>query len=113
MNVRWLIVHSMMSWPASVAMARYSPLIRREGIPTTAPMSAAMRPPARRLTGHGEPSRAARGAAVEAPTDMEAPWPGERSPEQPDGVFRAGGPPHTHRTGRAAHGDEPSRADAI
>ena len=64
MNVTWLIVHSMMSCPANVAMARYSPLMRSEGMPTMAPISAAMRPPASRFTGHGEPSRLARLAAV-------------------------------------------------
>ncbi len=64
MNVTWLMVHSMMTWPARVAMARYRPLMRREGMPTTAPTSAAMSPPASRLTGHGESRRMARFAAV-------------------------------------------------
>ena len=35
-------------------MARYRPLMRSEGMPTIAPISAAMSPPASRLTGHGE-----------------------------------------------------------
>ena len=38
--------------------------MRSEGMPTMAPISAAMSPPASRFTGHGEPSRLARLAAV-------------------------------------------------
>jgi len=70
----------MMSCPASVAMARYSPLIRSDGMPTIAPISAAISPPAMRFTGHGEPSLTAKLAAVYAPTDMNAPCPTEICP---------------------------------
>ena len=38
----WLIVHSMISWPASVAIARESPLMRRLGMPTRTPNSDAI-----------------------------------------------------------------------
>jgi hypothetical protein len=64
MKVTWLMVHSMMSCPARVAIARYRPLIRRDGMPTMAPTMAAMRPPSTRLTGHGHPNRTTRLAAV-------------------------------------------------
>src|SRR2546426_9330193 len=92
MNVTWLIVHSMMSCPASVAIARYKPLMRSDGIPTIAPMSAAMSPPAMRLTGHGESRRVARFAAVYAPTDMNAPWPMDTCPVYPTRMLRPSAP---------------------
>ena len=76
----WLMVHSMMSWPASVAMARYRPRMRRLGMPTTAPTAAAISPPAGRVTQNGRSRRTARLAAVYAPTDMKAAWPIEICP---------------------------------
>ena len=60
----WLIVHSMMSCAASVAMARYRPLMRSEGIPTSAPISAAIRPPAGTAIQNGASSLVIRCAAV-------------------------------------------------
>src|SRR4026207_1935645 len=58
-HVTWLIVHSMMSCPARVAMARYKPLMRSDGTPTIPPISAGRRPPGsgaagRRATDRGE-----------------------------------------------------------
>ncbi len=60
----WLMIHSMISWLASVAMARYVPLMRRLGMPTMAPISAAIRPPAGSVSQNGKPSFTARLAAV-------------------------------------------------
>ena len=60
----WLMIHSMMSWLASVAMARYSPLIRRLGMPTMAPIKAAISPPAGSVTQNGRWKCTARLAAV-------------------------------------------------
>src|SRR5438046_2066725 len=62
--------------------------MRSDGMPTTAPTRAAMRPPATRFTGHGESRRVARLAAVYAPTDMKAPWPMDTSPVYPTRMFR-------------------------
>src|ERR687887_165343 len=44
-QVIWLMHHSMMNCAARVAMARYSPLIRRDGMPKNAPTTAAIGPP--------------------------------------------------------------------
>ena len=60
----WLITHSMISWLASVAMARYVPLMRSEGMPTMTPMKAAIRPPAGSVIQNGRASLVARLAAV-------------------------------------------------
>ncbi len=54
--------------------------MRKDGIPTMPPITAAINPPASRFTGHGEPRRLARLAAVYAPTDMNAPWPIDTCP---------------------------------
>ena len=60
----WLIVHSMMSCAASVAIARYRPLMRSEGIPTSVPIAAAIRPPAGTAIQNGASSLVIRCAAV-------------------------------------------------
>ena len=56
----WLMVHSMIICAARVAMARYRPLIRRDGIPTIVPTSAAIMPPAGTATQNGMSSRVIR-----------------------------------------------------
>jgi hypothetical protein len=60
----WLIVHSMMSCAASVAIARYSPLMRSDGMPTSAPIAAAINPPAGTEIQKGACSLVIRWAAV-------------------------------------------------
>ena len=51
----WLMTHSMMSCAARVAMARYRPLMRREGMPNRTPTSALVQPPARMPNQNGMP----------------------------------------------------------
>ncbi|MNT68614.1 hypothetical protein D3C72_2068620 [compost metagenome] len=49
---------------AIVAMARYSPLTRNDGIPTMMPPTMATRPPASRFNANGVPQRVCRMATV-------------------------------------------------
>ena len=51
--------------------------MRRLGMPTMAPIRAAISPPAGSVTQNGRCSCTARLAAVYAPTDMKAAWPTE------------------------------------
>ena len=64
MNGTWLIVHWMINCAASVAMARYSPLMRSDGMPTSAPISAAIKPPAGTAIQNGASSWVIRWAPV-------------------------------------------------
>jgi len=63
-QVTWLISHSMMNCAASVAIARYSPLMRSEGKPTITPTSAVTTPPAGMPTQNGAPYTVPSFAAV-------------------------------------------------
>src|SRR5574342_566523 len=67
--------HSAITCAARVAMARYSPLMRSEGTPTTAPARQAMTPPAGTASQTGTERREARKAAPKPPTPMKAAGP--------------------------------------
>ena len=58
-----------------VAMARYRPLTRSDGMPTTIPPSMATKPPASRFSKNGVPSRVSITATVYAPSPMKAACP--------------------------------------
>ncbi|KAG1319664.1 hypothetical protein G6F63_014628 [Rhizopus arrhizus] len=65
---------------AIVAIARYSPFTRNEGMPTSKPPSIATTPPPSRLTSTGVPSRSSMTATVYAPSPMKAACPRLTSP---------------------------------
>ncbi|MNU01445.1 hypothetical protein D3C72_2448570 [compost metagenome] len=65
---------------AIVAMARYNPFTRRDGIPTSSPPAIATTPPPSRLTRTGVPRRSSITATVYAPSPMNAAWPRLTSP---------------------------------
>ena len=73
----------MMTCAASVAIARYIPLMRSEGRPTTSPTSAVSRPAAGTLSHIGTPSLLTSSADVKAPTPTKPPWPIEIRPVEP------------------------------
>ncbi|MCY1528527.1 hypothetical protein D9M68_636330 [compost metagenome] len=60
---------------AMVAMARYRPFTRSDGMPTTSPPSIATTPPARMFSRKGVPSRVCMIATVYAPRPMNAACP--------------------------------------
>ncbi len=67
---------------ASVATARYKPLMRNDGMPNTTPIAVAHRPPSSSETISGMPStRIWKLYAAYAPTAMNAPVPSDICPQ--------------------------------
>ena len=46
----------MKNWAASVATARYKPLMRSDGMPNSTPTTVALKPPSSKATSSGMPS---------------------------------------------------------
>ena len=77
------MVNSIMNWAAMVAMAKYSPLSLRDGMPNIIPTMAAMTPDRGSATIKGIPACPVRMVQVYAPTPRKAACPREICPVNP------------------------------
>ena len=75
-----LSAQSMMTCAASVAIARYRPLIRTDGSPNASPTTAVTHAASGTLNQNGMPALLTSSADANAPTPMNAPCPIEICP---------------------------------
>ena len=97
--------------PASISVisARYRPLIRSAGRPTSVPSTIVIRPEPSSTSGNGSPVANSSRAATQAPMARTAPWPSDTMPDASDQHAEAEGDDRVDR--RLGHGVDVVQAE--